>query len=469
MPDPKMIQDRPCPRLVVAGLAGGSGKTTLALGLARAWVESGLAVAPFKKGPDYIDAAWLEQATGRRCHHLDAFLFADEVVRSSFAWRSAGSDVALVEGNRGLFDGFDAEGSYSTAQLARLLCAPAVLSINCTKMTGTAGAIAHGCRSYDPQLQLAAVVLNQVGTARQERVLRRAVERGAGIPVLGAIPRLRDLDMPERHLGLRPVQEHGAAQEVLGRLAERVAQHIDAVGLLGIARAAPPLTMPDRAHPLGPRATTSGSPRIGLLRDTSFHFYYPENLEALQRCGAKLVEIDALRAPALPPLQGLYIGGGFPETQAEALARNAALRSAVRQAALAGLPIYAECGGLIYLCRSLEYEGRSHPMADVFPVDLEIRPKPAGHGYARLRATEGNPFFAPGAELRGHEFHYARPKGALPPEVTTAFVVERGHGLGAGRDGLQLAHTLACFCHLHALATPGWAARFVDLAANWSD
>jgi len=457
---------------VIAGLGGGTGKTTLALGLAMAWRGRGLVVAPFKKGPDYIDASWLAQAAGATCHHLDPFLFGPDVVHSSFVGRAHAAQVALIEGNRGLFDGIDASGDTSTAALAKMLRAPVVLVLDCTKMTGTAAAIVYGCRHYDEQLDLGGVVLNNIGTRRQERVLRDAVEQGAGVPVLGAIPRLRGLQMPERHLGLHPVQEHGSPQQVLEELAAATTHTLDVDRLLHLAEGAPQLSSPARPldQLLGPPAPLPGqkTPRIGVLRDSSFHFYYPENLEALERHGARLVPIDAFEATTLPPIDGLYIGGGFPETQAEGLAANRGLREGVRDAALEGMPIYAECGGLIYLCRSLEFQGRTYPMAGVFEVEMVLHRKPAGHGYTVLRVTGDNPFFPPGTEVRGHEFHYARPREACNEEARYGFDVERGFGLDGRRDGLIRNNTVATFSHLHALATPQWAPAFVALAQRWS-
>ncbi|MBT3222045.1 MAG: cobyrinate a,c-diamide synthase [Proteobacteria bacterium] len=456
------------PRLVIAGLGGGTGKTTLALGMAIAWRERGLDVAPFKKGPDYIDASWLEQASGGTCHHLDPFMFGQDVVYSSFIEHASSADVALIEGNRGLFDGVDISGRYSTAELAKILHSPVVLVLNCTKVTGTVAAIVYGCKHYDQELNLAGVVLNNVGTKRQERVLRQAVEEGAGVEVVGVIRRQKNMSMTERHLGLHPVQEHGAPQQMLAELGHRVSAGLNMDRLIEIAKKAPQL--PPATSPLsGILGTSVGAhrakaPRIGVLRDSSFHFYYPENLDALERHGAHLVWLDALKTNSLPPLDGLYIGGGFPETQAGSLAGNVELRAEIRQAALDGLAIYAECGGLIYLCRSLEYDNTTYPMAGVFEVDMVVQKKPAGHGYSILRALEGNPFFAAGTEIRGHTFHYSRPKKYEFPQH--GFAVERGHGLDGEFAGLVCNNTVATFTHLHALATPSWAPNFVALAAR---
>jgi len=343
-----------------------------------------------------------------------------------------------------------------------------VLVLDCTKTTGTTGAIVHGCRTYDRDVALAGVVLNNVGTARHERVVRQAVERGAGVPVLGSIPRLRGVRMPERHLGLHPVQEHLDPQQALDELAAAVVDGLDLSALWEVASSAAPFPAPPHslATLLGPSSPQVGErPRIGVLRDSSFHFYYPENLEALERHGAELVSIDALQARSLPSIHGLYIGGGFPETQAEGLAANQGLREAVREAALSGLPIHAECGGLIYLCRSLEFQGRTYPMAGVFDVDMAIQHKPAGHGYAILRATAAHPQLAEGIEVRGHEFHYASPTEEIAG-VEHGFDLERGHGLDGRRDGLVRSNTVAAFCHLHALATPQWAPSMVRAAQN---
>ncbi|MEW6266612.1 MAG: cobyrinate a,c-diamide synthase [Thermodesulfobacteriota bacterium] len=454
-----------CPRLIVAALRGGCGKTTISLGIISAWRRAGRRIIPFKKGPDYIDAGWLAQAAGRPCFNLDPYLMTPEQIVRSFGHRASGNhDGALIEGNRGLFDGTDEAGTYSTAELAKLLKTPIILVVDCTKATRTLAAVVYGCRLFDPGLDLAGVILNQVATRRQETLVRHVIEAQAGVPVLGAVPRLRDHDLPERHLGLIPHQEHPAATKALDLLAELIKDSVDLKRLETLAAAAPdidsaldPWTWPTSAGPVGVR--------IGVIRDSAFQFYYPENLEALERLGARLVVFSSLDADRLPDVDGLYLGGGFPETHAEILAGNQGLRTSIRKEALAGLPIYAECGGLMYLGQSLVLNGSSFPMAGVFPVSFGLEKRPQGHGYVQAEADSINPYFPVGEKLTGHEFHYSRPLEHDPDQVKLALKVDRGHGFHQGRDGLLAHNVLAAYTHLHALTNIRWAESLVRLAA----
>jgi cobyrinic acid a,c-diamide synthase len=448
------------PRLVVAGLAGDSGKTLVALGLARAYASRGLRVAPFKKGPDYIDAAWLGVAARSRGRNLDTYLMPPEAIGEGLA-RGIPADLLVAEGNRGLFDGFDAAGSHSTAELAKLLASPVVLVLDVTKMTRTAAAIVQGCAALDPEVNLAAVLLNRVGTARQERVVREAIRRISGPPVVGAIPRLEGDPLPGRHLGLVTAAEHPQREEAIERAAWAVKTHTDLDMLLDTARSAPAATFPERS-PL-----CSGPPvRIGVFRDAALSFYYPENLEALEEAGAELVFVSPLHDGTLPDVDALYFGGGFPEVHVERLAGNHAMREAVRAAAARGMPVYAECGGLMFLARELIVGGASHPMAGVLDLVVEHGDRPDGHGYVEAEVDRPNRFFEPGTRLRGHEFHYSRVVGGADA-AETALRLHRGRGVGAARDGLAKERVWASYLHLHALATPSWATSFVALARTY--
>ncbi|MFH1091292.1 MAG: cobyrinate a,c-diamide synthase [Pseudomonadota bacterium] len=455
-----------CPRLVVAAVRGGGGKTTVALGLISVWRKQGLRVIPFKKGPDYIDAGWLAQAAGEPCFNLDPFLMTQEQIRRSFAFRTAGRlDCAVIEGNRGLYDGTDVTGTYSTAELAKLLQAPVVLVVDCYKVTRTLAAVVLGLRQFDPDLNLAAVILNNVATSRQESLVRRAVEEQAGLPVLGAVPRSDHPDLPERHLGLVPHQEHPAAQRALQLLTKLVGENVDLDRLLELAGRAPGLGPPPESLWSLPDPKPRPRVRIGVMQDSVFQFYYPENLEALERLGAEVIVFSSFEARRLPDLDALYLGGGFPETQAEVLADNHGLRDDIHRAAQKGFPIYAECGGLMYLGRELVLEGRSYPMTGVFPVAFSLEKHPQGHGYTVVSADRPNPYFRPGERLVGHEFHYSRPLYYEPSEVRLALTVERGQGFDGRRDGLTVNNVLAMYTHLHALGTTRWAEALVDLAA----
>jgi cobyrinic acid a,c-diamide synthase len=448
------------PRIVIAGLSGDSGKTMVALGLARALTGRGLTVSPFKKGPDYIDAAWLGAATGLPGRHLDTYLMPPEALGESLR-RGSAADLLLVEGNRGLFDGFDADGTHSTAELAKLLAAPVVLVVDVTKMTRTVAALVMGCRVLDPDVNLAGVVLNRVGTARQERVIREAIRRSYGPPVLGAIPRIEDDPLPGRHLGLVTAAEHPRREEAIRRSTELVGAHVDLDTVIDTGRTAPPVSLPDR-DPLraGPAV------RLGVFRDEALSFYYPGNLEALEEVGATLIDVSPLHERTLPEVDGLYFGGGFPEVHVERLAGNHEMRDAVRTAAAAGMPIYAECGGLMYLAKELIVDGASYPMTGVLDLVVEQTARPQGHGYVDAEVDRPNPFFEPGSRLRGHEFHYSRVVAGRDVGAST-LRLHRGMGVGAARDGLVQGRIWASYMHLHALGVPSWVDSFVSLARTY--
>lgn len=451
------------PRLLVAGLRGGSGKTVASLGILLLLRRAGIPVRAFKKGPDYIDPAWLAWASGQPARNLDTWLMGADCVASSFQRNALHDGLNLIEGNRGLFDGFDAAGTHSSAVLAHTLAAPVILVLDAAKMTRTAAALVLGCQALDPALPIRGVILNNVANLRHEQVLRAAIESACSLPVVGALPRASRNPIAERHLGLIPPQEHQTVNQVEEFILNIARNHIDTDTLLRIARSAPPLPAASVAPPELPDG--SGL-RIGFIHDSAFTFYYPENLEELRRSGAELVPISALDSAALPEnLHALYIGGGFPETHAQRLARNTGFLASLRNACAAGLPVYAECGGLMLLARSLIMRNNSFPMAGVFPVDVEVFPAPQGHGYSQLSIDVENPFFPAGTLLRGHEFHYSRiaPSHNSPP---TAAQVLRGSGCLPGRDYLLAANVLAGYTHLHATATPQWASGVINAARN---
>ncbi|HEU4383465.1 MAG TPA: cobyrinate a,c-diamide synthase [Anaeromyxobacteraceae bacterium] len=447
------------PRIVVAGLAGDTGKTLVTLGLARAFADRGRRVAPFKVGPDFIDAAWLGAAARAPGRNLDTWLMPRAAVAASLQRAARESDLALVEGKRGLFDGMDPSGSHSTAQLAKLAGAPVVLVLNAAKVTRTLAALVLGCRAMDPELPLAGVILNRVGPGRHEDVIRRALLAYAGVPVLGAIPRLQGQLLPSRHLGLLCAPEHPEREAVLQALGEAVARHVDLEAVWTCASRATPLPAAAAATPArgqGPKV------RIGVLRDAAFSFYYPENLEGLEAAGAELVAVSPLADRRLPEVDALYAGGGFPEEHAEALAANESLRADLFRALADGLPAWAECGGLMYLARSVARDGREHPMVGALPIRVEHTPRPQGHGYTAATVDRENPFLPVGTRLLGHEFHHSRVIG--PASADTALAVERGAGLWPGREGLKVGNAVATYLHLHALGTPGWAEGLVQAA-----
>ncbi len=451
------------PRVMIAGLAGDSGKTLISLGLVRALADRGLGVAPFKKGPDYIDAAWLGVAAGCPGRNLDTFLMTASGLGRALAPAQA-ADVMVIEGNRGLFDGMDAQGTHSTATLAARLGSPVVLVVDATKATRTVAALVLGCRVFDPVVDLAGVVLNRVGTGRQEALIRRAVEEAAGVGVVGAMPRLPgDADLlPGRHLGLVTAAERPERDEAVRRAAEAVAQHVDVDRILAIARGANEVDFSQQALP------RRGAPvRVAVLRDEAFSFYYPENLEALAAAGADLVFASPLHDAALPDVDGVVIGGGFPEVHIERLALSGTFLASLRRAAESGVPIYAECGGLMLLARTLRVGERTFAMSGVLDLDVEQGQRPSGHGYVEGRVEGENPFLPVGTVLRGHEFHYSAVRGGAD-FARTVVALERGAGVGGGRDGVVRGSVWASYLHLHALSLRQWAEGVTDAARRFA-
>lgn len=453
--------------VVVAGLGGGAGKSVVAVGLAAVLKERGYSVVPFKKGPDYIDAGWLGEAAGGPCFHLDPYLMEDETIVRAFFSHCQGKDYAVIEGNRGLFDGVDSAGTYSTAELATLLGLPVLLVVDCTKTTRTVAAMIYGCCHFSPGLEIEGVILNRIGSSRHEKVIREAVEEYTSVPVLGAFERMERDVFPMRHLGVTPFQESAGVAETVAELAEKVESSCDLARIQEIMVDSPAEKRGFR--PVYSRTNISKDVRIGVIRDEAFQFYYPDNLLALEEQGAEIVTLNALTDKELPEVDGLYIGGGFPETSARDLSGNLSFRESLRQWAEKGLPVYAECGGLIYLAESIILEEGEFPLAGVFPVKFTLEVKPQAHGYTVLRALAGNPFYEEGAVIKGHEFRYSKVAAWPDNAQTMSFSVERGVGLAEKRDGLSYRNVLALYTHVHALATPEWAEGLVGKARQFKD
>ena len=461
-----MAETHAFPRVAVGGLAGDSGKTLVSLALALMARRAGVSVRGFKKGPDYIDAGWLSWACGHRARNLDTWLMGFPAAVASFVRNASPDGLNIIEGNRGLYDGFDWQGTHSTAELAKALHAPVLLVVDATKATRTVAASVLGCRKLDESVWIGGVVLNRASKGRHEEVIRRAIEADCGVPVLGAIPRFSDAGLlPSRHLGLVTAEEHPASDALQGRILGLFSDCLDLEGILSLARQAPPLAV---AESVGGLLPGGGPVTIGYLQDSAFTFYYPENLEALEAAGATLAPVSSLAAHALPlSLDALYIGGGFPETHAALISANVALLGSLKARAAGGLPVYAECGGLMMLARSLRIHGCSHPMSGVLPFDVEMCATPQGHGYVELTVDAPNPFFPVGLRLKGHEFHYSRiVEEAGQP--ATACAVRRGAGCYESRDGVIAGNVWAAYTHLHALGAPQWAEGVVAAARRYA-
>jgi cobyrinic acid a,c-diamide synthase len=454
------------PRLVIAAPQGRSGKTTVTLGLCAAFRGRGLAVQPYKKGPDYIDPSWLSEAAGNSCRTLDPFFYErPEALLQAFVRSSGDADLSIVEGNHGLFDSFDETGNGSTAAVARLLEAPILLVLNATRIGRSSAAIVRGCQTFEPGTNIAGVVLNNVAHSRHETRLRQAIESHCGIPVVGAIPRDEKLTIPDRHLGLVPRAEEDKLLSAITACQRAIERHLDVDAVLKIARTAPVLFSAAKTGTLPPE-----SPRvkIGVMRDRAFTFYYPANLEALEVSGSELIFINALQDTHLPTIDALYIGGGFPEMFMDELSANRLLRADILQAIENDLPVYAECGGLMYLSQRIGWGEKSAEMVGALPCEIEMTDRPQGHGYVIAQVENDNPFFPSGTVLRGHEFHNSQLFSvSTGNSLTTAYRLSRGNGIGESRDGIVYRNVLASYTHLHSGGAPDWASGLVRLAQEY--
>jgi len=441
-----------------------AGKTTVSLGLLRLLAGKGMAVKSFKKGPDYIDPMWHRLAGGGECYNLDTWMMGPDACVKSFATACACREggIALIEGNHGLHDGMDIGGADSSAGLASLLSTPVLLVVDSRRMNRGVAAQVLGLQAMPPKVRIAGVILNHVASSRQEGKQRLAIETFCDVPVLGSIPEDESLALPERHLGLVTVGEATDAEAFVRAAAEQVEKHCDVTAIRALFDEAAPLDVPEYDRPSQPAPARA---RIGVFRDAAFCFYYPDNFDALRSKGAELVFIDTFEATALPDVQGLYIGGGFPESFFSDLSGNTGLLRDVREKIDAGMPVWAECGGLIYLCSSAEWGERRWPLAGVLPVDINYQHRPAGCGYLELESRAESVWFGHGERVRAHEFHYSKP--AAEVDLGCQFDVSRGFGLTGKKDGLLYRNLFASYAHFHAAANPGWADRFVSLASEF--
>lgn len=445
--------------LLISAAHKSSGKTTVTLGLCAALKASGRRVQPFKKGPDYIDPMWLARAAGRSCHNLDFYTMQTAEIRDTFNRAMAGADIGIVEGNKGLYDGLDLDGSNSNAALAGLLAAPVVLVIDARGMTRGVAPLILGYQAFDPDINIAGVILNKLGGRRHENKLRAVIEHYTDVPVLGAVLADSVLEIDERHLGLIPSNEQTAADRRIEAIASRISQQVDLQRLADIAAMAP---APQPVEAPAPMVTERL--RIGVIRDPAFGFYYAGDLQALRARGAELVFINALTDPVLPEVDGLFIGGGFPETHLPELEANSGFRQSLRLAIDAGLPVYAECGGLMYLCRSIAWQGRTHTMTGAVPADVTMSDKPQGRGYVRLSTLADHPWHtgaAAGRDIAAHEFHYSCLEN-IDPQIRFAFAVKRGFGITGDRDGLIWKNVLASYTHLRHVEQYPWTEYFLE-------
>lgn len=441
---------------IVAGTSSGVGKTTIATGIAGALHARGLRVQPFKAGPDYIDPTYLARAAAQPCRNLDTWMLPPDTVRELFARAAMRADIALVEGVMGLFDGAD-DGAGSAAHLARLLGLPVVLVVDARAMAQSAAAVVLGFQRFDPAVHVAGVVLNRVASERHAEICRQAIAAHTGVPVIGAIPRDEEAAIPERHLGLVPDVETPAADRWFDGLTQLAATHLDIDALLALAV---PVDGAEVAQPVFPASMSTPRARIAIARDAAFHFYYQDSLDLLQAHGAELVPFSPLTDAALPACDAVYIGGGFPELFAADLARNTAMHEALRAAAAHGVPIYGECGGLMYLGVGItDFEGARHAMAGLIPAESVMQASRLTLGYREVE-SQGTPLLPAGERMRGHEFHWSALTSPPAVEGAAYRVLDQD-----GRpDGYRAGSVTATYVHAHLAARADLAPNFIAAA-----
>jgi cobyrinic acid a,c-diamide synthase len=443
--------------LVIAGTQSGVGKTTVTLGLLSALRRRGLAVQPFKVGPDFIDPGHHSRAAGRVCRNLDGWMLSKDYNLANFRRHAGQAQVAVVEGVMGLFDGYDGlSEAGSTAQMAKWLGLPVLLVVDARALARSAAALVHGFASFDPELTLAGVVFNRIGGATHLHYLEQALSQLGEVKCLGGLPREAKLAIPERHLGLTTAEDHPLEEEYLGRLADLLEEHLDLEGLLA---ALPRLEMP----PAVPLEAAAPTVRLGVARDQAFCFYYPENLELLARFGAELLPFSPLTDRQLPEnLHGVYLGGGYPELFAAPLAANDGLKQELAEQAVAGLPIYAECGGLMYLSQEIQdLEGRRHSMAGLLPLKVRMLKRLKALGYREITLTAAGLLGPAGTQARGHEFHYSEIT-AETGDLPRLYRLTARQGAAALAEGYCRNHILASYVHLHFGSNPEVARHLVE-------
>ncbi|WP_456329622.1 cobyrinate a,c-diamide synthase [Archaeoglobus sp.] len=447
------------PRVVIAGTSSKVGKTMISIGLMRLLVNRGYKVQPYKVGPDFIDPGFHHLATGRYSRNLDSFMLSRQAILETFVRNFRGADIAVVEGKTGLYDSSDAISEKgSVAEVSKILKAPVVLVANVERLNRTAAAIMLGYKLFDPDVRLEGAILNRVGSERHAGKVKKAVEKLAGIRVLGVVPR-KKVKMPYRHLGLVTAYEREDMGELLDSIAEIVEKHVDIDAILEIAEKAPPL---DALVEDGEsEAETEKRVKIGVLRDQVFSFYYQDNLDELSKY-AELVFLNSLKDKKLPDVDALYIGGGFPEVFAEELEKNKRLREEIYEFCQSGRPVYAECGGLMYLGESLETSEGEFEMVGFLPLKTKMYEKFQAQGYSVYRASKPCIIARRNQKIVGHEFHYSKP--TLTGKADFAFRVERGFGIDGRKDGIMKENTLGCYIHVHFLSDRSIARRFIKKA-----
>ncbi|MDH3355184.1 MAG: cobyrinate a,c-diamide synthase [Chromatiales bacterium] len=456
------------PRLLLSAPHKSSGKTTVTIGLCAALRARGLTVQPYKKGPDYIDPMWHGQAAQRPCQNLDFNVQSDDEIRHQLVLNSEGVDISLIEGNMGMFDSLDLGGRHSNAELAELLETPVILIIDVQGATRSIVPLIQGFIHFDSGHNIAGIILNNVAGKRHEARLREVIGHYIDRPVVGAIHRNSALVIDERHLGLIPSNESSEVEKKVSEIAQIVGSQVDLDLLLNIASNAPAITRTEISVKPSPLYSTL---RIGVAQDAAFGFYYPDDLQQFVELGAELLPFSPLKDRAIPEeLDGLFIGGGFPETHLSQLGNNREMQQSIAQAIESGMPCYAECGGLMYLSQNIEWQGTTEPMVGIIPAGCTVHKKPIGRGLAQLATTEYHPwpFTTVGVSFPAHEFHYSE-LGSLPSQSHFAYRIIRGSGIGDQADGFIYKNLLANYTHLRSVNATPWVNHFLEFVAQKRD
>ncbi len=454
---------RKIPRVVIAAPMSGSGKTTVVTGLLAAMRARGIKAQSYKIGPDYIDPGYHALASGRPAHNLDTWLVSKERLADIFMSTMADADIAVIEGVMGLYDG-GKNGVSSTAEIAKLLKAPVLLVVNAKSMGESAAALTLGFRQYDPEIDLAGVILNRLGSDTHRMMIEEALGK-LGIPVFGAIKRNDKMAMPERHLGLVPVEENARERETVEEIGRAIGESVDVERIAALGRSAVPLEeRPDPGEAAQVRA------RIAVARDEAFSFYYPESLAVLRQKGAEIIFFSPLHDAKLPEADGLILGGGFPEMFAGELYGNESMRGSIRAAAESGMPVYAECGGFMYLMRRMtDFDGNSFPMLGVIPGEVVMNRKLQTVGYVSAEMCRDTVLGPKGTVLRGHEFHFSSECEPDPEEdYPRAFTFRKTRNPVPYPAGYAKGNILGSYLHLHFAGSEDAAAAFVLACRNYA-
>jgi len=453
------------PRLVIAAPNSGAGKTTVAVGLMTAFTRKGLRVQPFKVGPDFIDPSYHTAATGSYSKNLDTWLTSPEAVLKTFVKSSRACDLAIVEGVMGLFDGVSgSDDSASTAEISRILNAPILLVVDVSRAAGSIAALVHGFKTFDQTLKVKGVILNHVKSQKHLGLTREMIERNVKIPVVGALPDSRGIVMPSRHLGLIPAPERDSLEAYFAELRTFIGEHLDLDRCLAIARAAGDLETDEQGRPTSPDVRG----RVGVAYDEAFNFYYRDNIELLEASGAEVVPFSPVHDRVLPSgLTGMFLGGGFPEAYAGQLEENEVIRLSIKKAVEDEMPIYAECGGLMYLVDSIQdLEASSHQMVGVLKAKAVMTGKLESLNYSVADVIRKNILTDAGFTLRGHEFHYSKVDG-VPADSKFAYEMRIGEGISGYSDGWLEHNLLASYLHIHFGCAPQIARNFVDACERY--